>query len=183
MKDSLAAATTAPSMPDIRYEMDGEGKITRTDKDSTFHVATYNAESKALIFTSEKALRFRVPVIRYLGDNGIKKETEGMAGLPVDEKPKAPIPKAPKMDIQLGDKTPAYVDWMFKYKPNEAKVRYGIKGPGTVTKHVRTETDPKTGKKRKIFEQVEATIALRKIHTTEKVEANDNSGDEEGGDE
>jgi hypothetical protein len=179
---SQAAAVIAPSMPDIRYEMDAKGQITRTDKDSTLHVATYHADTKALLFTEEKALKFRVPVIRFLNENGLKKESEGMEGAPVD-KPAKDIPKRPKMDLALGDKTPAVVEWYRKYKPEEYKVRYGIRGPGTVTKIVRYEQDQKTGKKRPVYETVEATIATRKIHTTEKVEANDNNGTDEGGDE
>jgi hypothetical protein len=180
---SQAAAVSAPAMPDIRYEMNDKGEITRTDKDSTLHVATYNAEAKSLLFASEKALRFRVPVIRFLNDNGLKKDSEGMIGEEAD-KPQANIPKRPKMDLQLGDKTPAVVEWYRKYKPQEYKVRYGIKGPGTVRKIVRYDVNEKTGKKTPVYEEVQATIALRKIHTTERVEANDAASlDEEGGDE
>jgi hypothetical protein len=33
-------------------------------------------------------------------------------------------PPAPEMDPKLGDKTPAYIEWMRKYKPQEAEQRY-----------------------------------------------------------
>lgn len=34
------------------------------------------------------------------------------------------IPPAPVMDPMQGDKTPAYVEWMFKYNPAEAAKKY-----------------------------------------------------------
>lgn len=33
-------------------------------------------------------------------------------------------PKAPKMDGTLGDRTPAFVNWLFKNHPQDAAVRY-----------------------------------------------------------
>jgi hypothetical protein len=37
---------------------------------------------------------------------------------------KEEIPPAPEMDVRLGDKTPAYIEWLAKYNPEEFKKRY-----------------------------------------------------------
>ena len=42
-----------------------------------------------------------------------------------DSKPAPkPIPPAPEMEQMLGDKTPAYVEWMRDHHPEEFAVRY-----------------------------------------------------------
>jgi hypothetical protein len=38
--------------------------------------------------------------------------------------PKKDIPPAPEMEQMLGDKTPAYVEWMRDYHPQEFAIRY-----------------------------------------------------------
>lgn len=35
-----------------------------------------------------------------------------------------PIPPAPEMEQMLGDKTPAYVEWMRDHNPQEFAIRY-----------------------------------------------------------
>jgi hypothetical protein len=37
---------------------------------------------------------------------------------------KEEIPPAPEMDVRMGDKTPAYVEWLAKYNPEEFRKRY-----------------------------------------------------------
>jgi hypothetical protein len=37
---------------------------------------------------------------------------------------KEEIPSAPEMDPRMGDKTPAYMEWLAKYNPEEFKKRY-----------------------------------------------------------
>jgi hypothetical protein len=34
------------------------------------------------------------------------------------------VPDAPRMDPKLGDKTPAYVEWMYRWFPVDAEARY-----------------------------------------------------------
>lgn len=36
-------------------------------------------------------------------------------------------PDAPRMDPMLGDRTPAFVNWLWSNKPNEAKIRYAYR--------------------------------------------------------
>lgn len=38
--------------------------------------------------------------------------------------PKQNIPPAPELDPMLGDKTPAFVEWMRDYHPQDFAIRY-----------------------------------------------------------
>jgi hypothetical protein len=186
MKTSEGSAETAgqpAAVPNITYAIDERNVITRTDKDSTLVIGVYEEKTQTLVFDSEKARRFHPAAVRFLNEKEKPVKSVALKGAPRDDVNEAEIPKRPKMDPQFGDKTPAVVEWYRRYKPEEYKVRYGIKGPGTVTKLKGYETDPKTGEKRPIYEQVDAIIATRKTHLTEKVEASDGAADEEGGDE
>lgn len=152
--------------PAINYDL-ADGKIMRTENGESIVVAHY--DGKIVKIVPERA-NFRTAVIRWLNDN--EKPYEGVVLLGDDATPPVPkekIPPMPKKDMRLGDKTPAVVEWYRKYKPAEFKARYGIKGEGTVTK-TRVETDEK-GNKVNVPYEVEATLADRKIHLTEKVEA------------
>lgn len=42
------------------------------------------------------------------------------------DKPVGKVPPRPPMDMSLGDTTPALVDWLIKYYPKDAILRYGI---------------------------------------------------------
>lgn len=163
-----APVVNGPSQaPVIEYKLADNGDITRTDKDSTITVAKYEAESGILRLVKEWP-KFRGPVVRYLNDEGKEVKHVLMEGDKLDV-PKENEPPAPKKTIEAGDKTPAYVEWLKKYRPNEYKAQYGIIGEGTVTKY-RTVKDEK-GQTTKEPYEVEATLALRKTHLTEKIEA------------
>lgn len=77
-------------------------------------------------------------------------------------------PEPPKKNPQFGDKSPAFVEWLHKYRPEEFVKRYGVKGKGKVPVIV---TDPETGID-KVTGYKEADMATRKTHLTEKVESN-----------
>lgn len=53
--------------------------------------------------------------------------------------PPQEVPKAPEMDPRLGDKTPAYMEWLAKFFPEDYKKRYagrkvmGERMPPTIT--------------------------------------------------
>lgn len=158
--------------PAIDYNLT-EGKVTRTDKDGTLHVANFTEDGKLVLI--EEHAKFRPAIVRFLNDNDLKITAVVLEG---DEnaKPKANIPPMPKKSMRLGDKTPEVVEWYRKYHPEEYKARYGIKGPGEVTKSRKVLDD----KGRPVTElyKVDATISERKTHLTEKPEAND-SGESE----
>lgn len=80
------------------------------------------------------------------------------------------IPPAPEFDPMQGDKTPAYVDWMFRWHPRAYEVKYGIEGPGNVTKH-EYRVNPETGRKELVPVTEPCTLSRRKTHKTEKIAA------------
>lgn len=87
---------------------------------------------------------------------------------------KTGCPQPPKKNPQFGDKTPAFVDWLKRYRPDQFAIRYGVKGTGKVPI---IKTNPSTG----IDEVVgykDAEFATRKTHLTEKVEASNGLGED-----
>jgi hypothetical protein len=160
----------------IVYALDPTtGAITRTDKAGQVETLA-TIKDGVLEYTSDETKRFHAAVVRFLNDEGVKFETIALKGAARD-KVAVNIPPRPKMDPAKGDKTPAVVEWYRQYKPEEYKVKYGIVGEGTVIK-TQTVTDPLTGRPKKIRTQHQATLSTRKIHLTEKLEANADGGDE-----
>lgn len=154
--------------PRIDYELLPNGDITRTDKDGTVRIARYVADAKRLEIVEEHQ-KFRAAMVRHLNSIEVAITSTIIEG----DKPDvvaAEIPPCPKPTMQAGDKTPAVVEWYRKYKPAEYRARYGIIGPGTVTK-TRTELNER-GEKVKVPFTVDATIAHRKMHLTELPQAN-----------
>lgn len=116
-----------------------------------------------------------------LDNKGIAKEAQEEAAKAralwkddVDFAKRNNIPEPPKKNPQFGDKTPAFVEWLNKYRPDEYVKRYGVKGKGKVPVIV---TNPETG-----IDEVtgyrDADMATRKTHLTEKVESNRGLGDD-----
>lgn len=166
---NTAPNTDGPSKaPQIDYALTEAGEITRTDKDSTIVIGRYDRTTKIVRIVPEWS-KFRPAMIRFLNAEDVKIESILLEGDKPDAVPDAGIPPKPKKTIEAGDKTPALVEWYRKHKPAEYKARYGIRGDGVVTKY-RTETNEK-GEKVKVPFEVEATLADRKTHLTEKIEA------------
>lgn len=171
-----ASEVVAPSepakMPEIDYELHPDGKITRTDKDSTLHVANYDAKTKTLAFISDETLKFRPPTVGFLNRSDIDVDHIILKDVGADKVDEAAIPPMPKKSMMHGDKTPAVVEWFKKYKPKEYAARYGVQGPGTVTKYRKEENPKKPGTFITVPYEQEAIISTRKTHLTEKPEAN-----------
>jgi hypothetical protein len=166
--------STAPvpeqKAPDIIYAMGAEGAVTRTDKDSTIIVANVR-EDGALILVPEWQ-KFRPAVVRWLNAQDKAPTAIYVEGdEPAPGKPQRQIPPMPKKDLRLGDKTPEVVEWYRRYKPEEFRARYGVVGNGTVTKWRKQPNDK--GEMVSVSYEVDATIAARKTHLTERVEANE----------
>src|SRR5512136_2701332 len=160
--------------PKIEYSLE-DGKVIRTDHEGPLHVANYKGGIIELIPDQAK---FRPAIVRFVNE---QVAAEGSMLSPVKSiilagdktDPVKDIPPPPKKTMRDGDKTPAYVEWLKKYKPNEYKARYGIIGEGKVMKE-KIVTDEE-GKPKKVAVAVDALLAERKIHLTEKPEANQNS--------
>lgn len=172
--------TDGPSKaPAIEYKLTEAGELVRTDKDSSVVIARYDRSTCIVRIVPEWA-KFRPAAIRFLNAEEVKIETIIMEGDEPDKpKPGVVIPPKPKRTIEAGDKTPALVEWYRRYKPAEYKARYGIVGEGTITKH-RKEKNEK-GETVSIPFQVDATLAHRKTHLTEKIEAGQVDDEEEAG--
>lgn len=162
-----STAAVAEKMPELSYTLNEAGEVVRTDKDGSLVVAVYHADDKRVEIVPEQA-KYRPQVLRFLGSEEKKVDSVILQGDEPDA-PKAGIPPCPKPTMAAGDKTPAVVEWYKKYKPAEYRARYGIQGEGTVTK-TRWIHNAR-GEKVKEPYTVEATLAHRKTHLTEKVEA------------
>lgn len=97
-----------------------DGHVFRGDE----KVASYNPENDTLDFLPGMA-RYRAIVIRLLRVQGVPVK----AAKAVDEPTPAPEVQsdpegAPEQDPMLGDKTPAFVDWLYANRPEEAARRY-----------------------------------------------------------
>lgn len=172
-KPAFAAVGKVPEKPPvIDYQLNESGEITRTDKDSTITVATLK-EGNVLVLVPEWS-RFRPAVVRFLNEDMGRKPTavfiEGDE--PTPKARTVEIPPMPKMSARDGDKTPEVVEWYRRYKQEEYRARYGVKGNGTVTK-TRKVLNPKTGLPETEVYEESAVIADRKTHLTEKAEANE----------
>lgn len=84
------------------------------------------------------------------------------------------IPQPPKKNPQYGDKTPAFVEWLQKYRPDEFAKRFGVKHKG---KAPIWKTNPETGAEEMIGYK-DADFATRKTHLTEKIETESGLGED-----
>lgn len=184
---SAAPAATEKAKSTVSWDLLEDNTITRNDGKETITVATLNG--KAIEYaTADLRKRFHPAVVQFLTDEEIEfdndlitvADTPG-ADLVVDENSdefNAGIPSPPKQNIRQGDKTPAYVDWLFKYKPNTFKQKYGIIGRGTVIRRHVT-VDPVTGREKRIeIPEENVLLATRKTHLTELKDAEVANADE-----
>lgn len=133
-------------------------------------------ESKKIEYVDQDARKMHPAVVRFLNEEQIEFDGTTIKGTAPDAL--VDIPPPPKKSLRFGDKTPEYVEWMKKYKPNEYAAHYGIRGIGTVTK-VREEINPVNGRPRKVKYKVDGvTLARRKTHLTELPDADDMQEDE-----
>lgn len=181
-KPKLPAAKAAPTQAksNIQFDLLEDNTITRQEGNlEPRTVAKLNG--KQIEYADEDARKLYGPaVVQFLTDEQVPFDTDQItvagtegADLVADENTdefNASIPKPPRQNIRQGDKTPAYVEWLQKHKPNTFKQKYGIVGMGTVRNEVRT-TDPITGRERVSYVEERALLSRRKTHLTSKAES------------
>jgi hypothetical protein len=125
----MSAETTAKPA----FELLDNGDVVQNKKGKATILANYEADAGYLEFVSEQAdASFRAQITRAILEDsegvttGNRIASYGIKGREADEIRKNEPPK-PKASRMLGDKTPEVVEWYFKWRPQEAYVRYGVK--------------------------------------------------------
>lgn len=183
------AAKKEPVKSGKSWEIDEDNVITVTEAGETTKVATLeypdsdaDQSGPASINYADDDVkkRYGPGLITFLADEEIpfNADTATTGDTPLADRVKAEntpefnakVGNPPRQDIYRGDKTPKYVEWLRKNKPATYQEKYGIIGPGQVTK-TREITNPLTGRPMTETYVVDATLARRKTHLTEKGEA------------
>lgn len=161
------------------YMLDDNGRLFRKGR----HIGDMNERNEIKLLPDKK--QYAAAVTRWLRDRDeAPPEEQTVADKPKSTESsdlddaafarKTGCPPPPKKNPQFGDKTPAYVDWLHRYRYDAWVDRYGVIGKAKVPV---VETNPDTG-----IEEVtgyrEAYIARRKTHLTELVESGRNLGDD-----
>lgn len=187
-----SASDKKKAVSDVSYMFNESSQVIRRKGNDDEVLATLQADGR-LEYESEDTRKFHPQVERYLTDEAIQFDPETVTTKPSSDRTKpqndadiakentkeynAKIPKSPKKTPHQGDKTPAYVEWLKKYKPKTYAQRYGIIGEGEVT-HYHKGKDPETGRPTVRAETSTAMLSTRKTHLTQKREAaNDEGGD------
>lgn len=122
--------------PEFEYIEDAETEIcqiVRNRKGNRLLLAKYNAESGLLTFESfEIDRKYRSQICRAVMEDPMSGELTGravkgyaIAGRPRDRRdPKEPLP--PKKNKMLGDKTPEFVRWLYRWRRQAFYARYGV---------------------------------------------------------
>lgn len=159
-------------MSSTSYTVDNSGNLSTSDG---VKLGQYDSDSKTFTLASEKLASRKGRISRFM--NRLHKPIEhwDVAEAPDmdrEDRDEGDIPPRPRMDRLMGDKTPALVRWLERYKFSEFKERYGVLGRGTVPRY-ETDLDGET----RLVGHEEVWIARRKTVLTER--ANIPSGEED----
>jgi len=148
-----------------QFELRDNGEVHHNKKGKSAVLAKYDDDTGVLTmegFAIDQ--KYRTQIVRAVMEDAMTGELTGhavkgyaIAGRPFDKIRKGePLP--PKKDKMLGDKTPAFVRWMFKWRPQAAYARYGVlldsNGEPRTANCARLEQGlllPDTGKALKLF--------------------------------
>jgi hypothetical protein len=112
---------------------DGPGEVRHNKKGNSVLLAKYDYDSGLLTIESfETDKKFRTQICRAIMEDPMTGELTGravkgyaIAGRPIDRiKPGEPLP--PKKSKQYGDKTPEFVRWLKRWRPQAFYARYGV---------------------------------------------------------
>lgn len=123
----------APTGERPLYELLDNGDIVKNGrKGKPALLAKYDEETKTLTFESESMdAKYRSPILRAVAETpdgeptGYAVGVFAVKGREADEHRKGEPPH-PKINKQLGDKTPEFVKWLFKWRPQSFYARYGV---------------------------------------------------------
>lgn len=106
----------------VKYNVDEEqGVLTRAQgTEDPVVIADYDPKTGVLKLKPEFR-NFRVAAVKHLNDKGWKFTGHSEAVLEPDAED---IPPRPKKNPRIGDKTPAYVEWMARYRKEEFLVTF-----------------------------------------------------------
>jgi len=105
----------------VTYHVDPDAKtVSRTQSGNTDTVADYDPTS-GILELREEWRNYRTAIIKHLNDKGWT-----YTGL-TSQKPKPGAPKRPRQNPRLGDKTPAYVQWLAEWHRDEFLQSFGVK--------------------------------------------------------
>lgn len=116
-----------------QFELRDDGEIHYNRKGKSQLLAKYDEDTGILTFESFAIdQKYRTQICRAVMEDWVTGELSGNAikayaivGRPVD-KIRAGEPLPPKKNKMLGDKTPEFVKWLFKWRPQAAYARYGV---------------------------------------------------------
>jgi hypothetical protein len=116
-----------------QYELREDGEIHFNKKGKSTLLAKYDEDTGILTFESFQIdQKHRSQICRAITEDVMTGEQTGrrIATFRIVGRPKDTIkpnePPQPKKDPSFGDKTPAFVKWLFKWRPQAAYVRYGV---------------------------------------------------------
>lgn len=116
-----------------QFQLKEDGDVVFNKKGQSTLLAKYDEERGLLIFESfEIDQKYRAQIIRAITEDAMTGEQTGktvkgyrIAGRPKDIVKKNEPPQPRKSPV-LGDKTPEFVKWLFKWRPQAAYARYGV---------------------------------------------------------
>lgn len=116
-----------------KFELRDDGEVHLNSKGNSQLLAKYDPQTGILVFESfEIDQKYRTEITGAIIENPHTGELSGnrirayaIYGRPVD-RARAGEPPPPKRDKMLGDKTPAYVRWLYKWRPQRFYARYGV---------------------------------------------------------
>lgn len=116
-----------------QFQLTDEGEVRYNRKGKSQLLAKYDEDTGILTFESFAIdQKYRTQICRAVMEDWVTGELSGfavkayaIAGRPID-KVRAGEPLPPKKNKMLGDKTPEFVKWIFKWRPQAAYARYGV---------------------------------------------------------
>ena len=107
-------------------EINANEEIVRISRNRAYPIARLDRETKTLFWkNAEDQAAFHKSVDAFLESEKIVVETVLLEGQKPDVVPKN-APPAPPIHFMQGDCTPAYVEWLMKWKPIDFQNRFGV---------------------------------------------------------